>query len=199
MFLDKLTKIYKFKNIHFSTDCVFDGKVGNYNEKSRRNAKDNYGKYKALAEKKIKNNTLIIRTSIIGHEIEGKKLSLLEWFLNNKKTISGYNYAYFSGLTTLEISKVIKKIISKNKFCKGLYNISSRKISKYHLLQKINKIYGLNKKVIKNNNFKIDRSLNSSKFKKKFKKVNISSWNNQILKMFQDYKKNKKLYSNEIL
>ena len=113
MFLDKLTKIYKFKHIHFSTDCVFDGKTGNYNEKSNRNAKDNYGKYKALAEKKIKNNTLIIRTSIIGHEIEGKKLSLLEWFLNNKKTISGYNYAYFSGLTTLEISKVIKNHFEK--------------------------------------------------------------------------------------
>ena len=79
-----------------------------------------------------------------------------------------------------------------------MYNISSRKISKYHLLQKINKIYILNKKLIKNNNFKIDRSLNSSKFKKKFK-INISSWNNQILKMFKDYKKNKKLYSNEIL
>ena len=27
LFLDKLTKIYKFKNIHFSTDCVFDGKL----------------------------------------------------------------------------------------------------------------------------------------------------------------------------
>ena len=112
MFLDKLTKIYKFKHIHFSTDCVFDGKTGNYNEKSNRNAKDNYGKYKALAEKKIKNNTLIIRTSIIGHEIEGKKLSLLEWFLNNKKTISGYSFAYFSGLTTLEIPNAAWKSVN---------------------------------------------------------------------------------------
>ena len=197
LFLDKLTKIYKFKHIHFSTDCVFDGKTGNYNEKSNRNAKDNYGKYKALAEKKIKNNTLIIRTSIIGHEIEGKKLSLLEWFLNNKKTISGYSFAYFSGLTTLEISNVIKNIILKNKFCKGLYNLSSYKISKYDLLQKVNKIYILNKKIIKNDKFKIDRSLNSSKFKKKFK-IKISSWNNQISKMFKDYKKNEKLYLNDI-
>ena len=197
MFLDKLTKKYQFKHIHFSTDCVFDGKLGNYNEKSKRNATDKYGKYKALAEKKINNNTLIIRTSIIGHEIEEKKLSLLEWFLNNKEIVYGYNFAHFSGLTTLEISKVLKKIISNNKFSKGLYNISSSKISKYHLLQKINKIYNLKKKITKNDQFRIDRSLNSSKFKKKFK-INISSWDNQILEMFKDYKKNKKIYSNEI-
>ena len=197
LFLDKLTKKYRFKQIHFSTDCVFDGKKGNYNEKSSRNAKDKYGKYKALVEERIKNNTLIIRTSIIGHEIDGKKLSLLEWFLKNKKKVFGYSFAFFSGLTTLELSKILKKIIENKKFHKGLYNIASVKISKYHLLQKINKIYNLKKKIIKNNKFKIDRSLNPSKFNRKFK-IQISSWDNQILEMFKDYKRNKKLYSNEI-
>ena len=197
LFLDKLSKNYNFKHIHFSTDCVFDGKKGNYNEKSKSNAKDKYGKYKALAEKKIKNNTLIIRTSIIGHEIDGRKLSLLEWFLSTKKIISGYNFAYFSGLTTLEISKILNKIIKSNKFSKGLYNISSSKISKYNLLQKINKIYNLKKKISINKRFKIDRSLNSKKFVKKFK-IHVSSWDKQILEMYKDFKKNKKFYSNEI-
>ena len=197
LFLDKLSKNYNFKHIHFSTDCVFDGKKGNYNEKSKSNAKDKYGKYKALAEKKIKNNTLIIRTSIIGHEIDGRKLSLLEWFLSTKKIISGYNFAYFSGLTTLEISKILNKIIKSNKFSKGLYNISSSKISKYNLLQKINKIYNLKKKISINKRFKIDRSLNSKKFVKKFK-IHVNSWDKQILEMYKDFKKNKKFYSNDI-
>ena len=197
LFLDRLSKKYNFKHIHFSTDCVFDGKKGNYNEKSKSNAKDKYGMYKALAEKKIKNNTLIIRTSIIGHEIDGRKLSLLEWFLSTKKNVSGYNFAYFSGLTTLEISKILNKIIKSNKFCKGLYNISSSKISKYNLLQKINKIYSLKKTISTNKKFKIDRSLNSKKFVKKFK-IHVSSWDKQILEMYKDFKKNKKFYSNEI-
>ena len=197
LFLDKLSSKYQFKHIHFSTDCVFDGKKGSYKEKSKTNAKDEYGKYKALAEKKIKNNTLIIRTSIIGHEISGRKLSLLEWFLNTKKNVSGYYFAFFSGLTTLEISKILNKIIINDKFYKGLYNISSRKISKYNLLQKINKIYNLNKIIQKNKKFKIDRSLNSKKFVKKFK-IYVSSWDKQILDMYKDYKKNKKIYSNEI-
>ena len=197
LFLDKLSKKYQFKHIHFSTDCVFDGKKGNYKEKSKRSAKDKYGKYKALAEKKIKNNTLIIRTSIIGHEINGRKLSLLEWFLGTKKIVSGYKFAFFTGLTTLETSKIVNKIIKSNKFFKGLYNISSRKISKYNLLQKINKIYRLNKIISKNKKFKIDRSLDSKKFVKKFK-IHVSSWDKQILDMYKDFKKNKKFYSNEI-
>ena len=78
-----------------------------------------------------------------------------------------------------------------------MYNISSRKISKYNLLKKINKIYGLNKIISKNKKFKIDRSLVSQKFVKKFK-IHVSPWNKQILEMYKDFKKNKKFYSNEI-
>jgi len=197
LFLDKLSKTYQFKHIHFSTDCVFNGSKGNYTEKSIVNAKDSYGKYKAFAEKKIKNNTLIIRTSIIGHEINGGRLSLLEWFINTKKNVTGYSFAFFSGLTTLEISRVLNKIIKNNKFYRGIYNISSKKISKFHLLEKINKIYNLNKIISKDKKFKIDRSLNSLKFKNKFK-INVSSWDKQISDMYKDYKKNKKFYLNEI-
>ena len=111
--------------------------------------------------------------------------------------ISWYSFAFFSGLTTLEISRVLTKIIKNNKFYRGLYNISSKKISKFHLLEKINKIYNLNKIISKDKKFKIDRSLNSLKFKNKFK-INVSSWDKQISDMYKDYKKNKKLYLNEI-
>ena len=34
--------------IHLSTDCVFDGKTGNYNEKSLTTAEDIYGRTKAF-------------------------------------------------------------------------------------------------------------------------------------------------------
>ena len=183
--------------MHFSTDCVFDGKRGNYTEYSKRNAKDEYGKYKALAESKIKNNTLVIRTSIIGHEIDDKKLSLLEWFLNSKKKIWGFKRAFFSGLTTLEISKVINKILLGKFFYRGLFNISSKEISKYYLLIKIKKIYKLNKTIFRDNEFIIDRSLNAKKFKKKYK-ISVNSWGKQILNMHKDYLKNKKIYSHDI-
>ena len=38
--LYKIVKSIKSRLIHFSTDCVFDGKLGNYNEKYPANSKD---------------------------------------------------------------------------------------------------------------------------------------------------------------
>ena len=193
LFLDRLSKKYLFRHIHFSPDCVFNGNKGNYTERSKKNAIDDYGKYKIAAENNIINNTLKIRTSIIGHEINKKKYSLLEWFLSSKNNVRGFKTAYFSGLTTLEISNIIYKIINKKKFITGLYNIASNKISKYELIKKINKVYSLNKAVISDDTFKIDRSLNPKKFNDRFK-ININTWDVQIKNMYNDYIKNKEMY-----
>lgn len=188
--LDKLSKELNFFHIHFSSDCVFNGKGKLYTEKSKVNATDDYGKSKIYAEKKIKNNTLILRTSIIGHEINKHKYGLLEWFLNSEKDVEGYRNFYFSGLTTIELSKIVNIIITKKLFYSGIYNISSNRISKFELLKKINKIYKLNKNIIKNISVKLDRSLNSNLFKKKFK-IKIENWDNQIRAMHKDHIINK--------
>ena len=80
---------------------------------------------------------------------------------------------------------IIKEIILKNKISHGLFHISGPKISKYNLLKLINKIY--NRKTIINidNNFKIDRSLNSNKFRKitNLKKKNWSTMIEELKKV----------------
>ena len=154
------------------------------------NAKDDYGKSKILAEKKIMHNTLVIRTSIIGHELNKLKYGLLEWFLNSGSKVEGYSKVFFSGLTTNELSKIIKKIIDKKMFFTGIYNISSKRISKYNLLVIINSIYKMRKTIIKNKKIKIDRSLNSNLFKKIFR-IKINSWKRQILEMKRNHKLSK--------
>jgi dTDP-4-dehydrorhamnose reductase len=107
----------KIRFIHFSTDCVFSGTLGNYSENDIADAKDIYGSSKMLGE--VNNsNTLTLRTSIIGHELK-TKYSLLNWFLSQKKSIKGYKKAIFSGLTTLEISRVLEKYIIPNKKIKA--------------------------------------------------------------------------------
>ena len=68
--------------IHFSTNCVFSGKDGFYNEESFVDSNDFYGRSKALGEI-ISSNTLTLRSSMIGRELENKT-ELLEWFLSNK-------------------------------------------------------------------------------------------------------------------
>ena len=71
--LDRNSKILKYNHIHFSTDCVFDGMKGNYGEMNKPNAKDEYGISKLKSENIVKKNSLVIRTSIIGHEKIKKK------------------------------------------------------------------------------------------------------------------------------
>ena len=81
--LNKLALCHNFKVIHFSTDCVFSGADGNYSEKKTPDCKDFYGITKLKGEVKS-SNTINLRTSIIGHEID-TEIGLLEWFLNSKK------------------------------------------------------------------------------------------------------------------
>ena len=54
--LYKISNMINSKLIHFSTDCVFDGKKGNYNEKSISNAYDVYGISKSLGELNLENH-----------------------------------------------------------------------------------------------------------------------------------------------
>ena len=161
--LNDLAKNKYLNVIHISTDCIFSGLKGNYKENDQDFSVDIYGQTKRIGELVMK-NSLVIRTSTIGHEFYQKN-GLLEWFLSRKNTCSGYCNAFFNGLTTLELAKIIYKFfIMKRYFPKTLLNITSNKISKYELLNEIKNIYGLKIKIKKDLNFKIDRSLNNSKF-----------------------------------
>ena len=51
--------------IHISTDCVFSGKRGLYNETDISDAEDLYGKSKYIGEVIDRRNTITLRTSII--------------------------------------------------------------------------------------------------------------------------------------
>jgi dTDP-4-dehydrorhamnose reductase len=187
----KITKSLNIKLIHFSTDCVFDGSKGNYDEKSIPNARDVYGLSKYLGELNNK-HVLTIRTSILGHELSSKH-GLIEWFLSQKKKCNGYINVFFSGMTTFEIFNFFHNyiLIKKKKNLYGLYNLSSRRISKYALLKKISKVYKKNILIKKDYNSKLDRTLNSSLVKKKTS-YKSPSWN----KMLNDMYKNSLIYLN---
>ncbi len=136
---------------------------GNYRENSNDYSTDTYGQSKRIAES-VMSDSLVIRTSTVGHEIFFKN-GLLEWFLSNKSNCKGYQNAFFNGLTTLELSKIIYKyFIKRSFFPKLLINIGSYKISKYDLLCKLNRIYDMNIDIQKDVKFKIDRTLDVSKF-----------------------------------
>lgn len=193
--ISKLSLKYNFKMIHFSTDCVFNGKKGNYKEDDYKNAVDFYGISKSEGEPtKEYTNSLTLRTSFIGHEIFGN-YSLLDWLLTSKKKINGFRECYFNGLTSFEISKIIYKIILKKYFINGLFHLSGKKINKFSLLKLINKVYSLKKDIKKVSKPKINRTLNNNKFKKYFS-YKEKNWNILIKELYQDYIENKNLYKN---
>jgi dTDP-4-dehydrorhamnose reductase len=140
--LNELSNKHNLKFIHITTDCVYNGISGNYNEDNIHDSDNIYGISKSLGEPE---NATIIRTSIIGEEIYHKK-SLLEWVLSNKnKEINGFKNHYWNGVTCLTLAKIIHEIIYKKLFWNGVRHIYTPDIiSKYDLCKLINNIYDLN-------------------------------------------------------
>ena len=140
--LSELSQKYHLKFIHITTDCVFDGLKGNYTEDDKHTACDIYGVSKSQGEPM---DATIIRTSIIGEELVGKK-SFIEWVKSNANgRIIGYSNHLWNGVTCLELANYIKHIINANDFWVGIKHIfSPNSVSKYELCCYINEIYKLN-------------------------------------------------------
>jgi dTDP-4-dehydrorhamnose reductase len=163
-YLSNLSAQYNARFIHFSTDCVFSGSKGNYTEDDLPDAQDLYGRSKLLGEVYY-GNSITLRTSIIGHELNSSK-SLVDWFLSKDENIEGYKKAIFSGLTTFEIARVIHDYVINTDLV-GLYHLSADPISKYELLLLIKDIYGKTINVIPDEKkVVVNRSLDSSRFRK---------------------------------
>lgn len=150
------------KLVHFSTDCVFSGRSGNYKESDSPDPTDFYGKSKLLGEVNHSPH-LTLRTSIIGHEL-CTSLSLIDWFLRQNTAVNGYTRAIFSGVPTIVLAEFLKDYVF-GKGLSGVYHLSSDPIDKFTLLQLVNEAYLAKKEIIPFDDFVIDRSLNSDALK----------------------------------
>lgn len=165
------------KIINFSTDCVFDGLTGSYSEQSPISARDLYGRTKALGEIRSE-NALTIRSSFIGPELQ-EGTELVEWFLSQRGTVKGFTNAIYSGITTLELARVVEDIIIHHPACTGLYHISSDPISKYDLLREILNCMELPINLIPDGVFKCNRSLDSRRFRSEYN-YTPPSWKSMV-------------------
>ena len=181
------------KQILFSTDCIYSGDKGNYEDFDKPDANDHYGKSKGKGEIDSL-HTITLRSSMIGREIYNKS-ELLEWVISNKsKQIKGYYNVIYSGVTTLWMSKVLIEIIKNYPNLNGIYNISSPPISKFELITKINHYFKLNIDIVKDYSYSSNKSLNSDRFflETKFKKPN---WDEMLLNLYSDSRRNFNLYN----
>lgn len=176
----------KAKLIHFSTDCVFTGDAGLYNEGSLPDACDLYGKSKCLGEVGYGKH-LTLRTSIIGHELTSA-VSLVDWFLSQGESIKGFSKAVFSGLPTCYIAKLLVEYILPNPEVTGLLHLSVDPIDKYTLLKLIAEQYQKQIIIAESQELVIDRSLNSDKFRQ-LTQFSPPAWSKLVEYMHTDYEK----------
>jgi dTDP-4-dehydrorhamnose reductase len=178
--------------IHFSTDCVFSGKIGDYNESSTPDAVDYYGRSKALGEV-TGPQSLTLRGSMIGREL-ANHTELLEWFLSQKgKSVNGFNNVIYSGITTVKMAEYVTKIITDFPSMSGLFNVSSIPISKYDLLKLFNENFDVDSEILISENYHSKKNLISSKFYNEIG-IAIPDWKDLVIQLKENSNINSKYY-----
>lgn len=161
--LARLCAIGGARLIHVSTDCVFSGRKGAYLESDIPDAEDLYGRSKLLGEVDYP-HAVTLRTSIIGHELSSAH-GLVNWFLSQSGSVSGFTRAIFSGLPTVELAGVIRDFVLPDPTLSGVYHVSVDPIAKYDLLKLVAQVYSKQIEIVPNDTLIIDRSLDSSRFR----------------------------------
>jgi dTDP-4-dehydrorhamnose reductase len=170
--------------IHISTDCVFSGRKGYYDEQDSPDAEDIYGRTKLLGEI-AGNNSVTMRTSMIGREIHTSH-GLLEWFLAQEgHKVRGFRHAIFSGFTTIALARILRSVMVDHRSLSGLWHVASEPISKLDLLLLIRQIYGLRIEIEADETFVCDRSLNATRFREATK-IAAPSWHEMVDEMHRD-------------
>jgi dTDP-4-dehydrorhamnose reductase len=107
---------------------------------------DDYGFSKSIGDS-CKEYGLIIRTSIIGEELENKR-SLLEWVKSKKgEEVNGFVNHYWNGVTCLQLAKVLESLLSYS-YSPGVLHLFSELVSKAELVQLISEVFNLNVTVL---------------------------------------------------
>lgn len=157
--LARLCQLSGARLVHVSTDCVFNGKRGNYRETDPSDAEDLYGRSKYIGEV-LHPHAVTLRTSIIGHELASAH-GLIGWFLAQKSKIKGYRRAIFSGLPTVALARLVSDTIIPRPDLFGLFHVASEPISKFDLLGLVASEYGIEIEIEPDDTLAVDRSLNA--------------------------------------
>jgi dTDP-4-dehydrorhamnose reductase len=190
-YLSHITKETETKIFHMSTDCVFSGKSGNYNENSLRDGDTFYDRSKALGE--LENDKdLTFRNSIIGPDINKDGIGLFNWFMKQDGEINGFTKAIWTGVTTITLAKAMEKATDEN--LTGLYNlVNNQTISKFDLLNLFNKHLKDNSiNILPSESVVVDKSLVNNRKDFSFK---VPSYEQMIVEMKEWILDHKEMYT----
>jgi dTDP-4-dehydrorhamnose reductase len=131
------------KLVQISTDAVFDGVEGGYDELSPPNPSGPYALSKLLGES-YGHGMLTIRTSIIGRALD-KGDGLMDWLLAQRgSTVRGYSKSIFSGLPVDEIARfLLTRVLAAPSHPEGVYHLAAEPIDKHTLINMILRQWGV--------------------------------------------------------
>ena len=139
------------KLIHFSSNFVFDGKKGFYNENDSCNPISYYGKTRLEAEKIVlesSQNNVILRTTVIyGWHKNSKFTNFVLKQLTNGLKLEAFTDQYGNPTLADDIAKCILKIISTD--TSGLFHAVGKScINRHEFALSLADKFGLNKDLI---------------------------------------------------
>ena len=148
-----LLKNFKGLFIYISTDYVFDGKSGPYDNLQTVNPINKYGLSKLNGEKiarELSNNLILLRTNVL-FDLRSKA-SFLKWViesLKNEKKIEVVDDQICNPISSNDLSFIINNLITNEK--RGLFHSGSSKfISRFKFAKMIAQNWGLNENLISN-------------------------------------------------
>ncbi len=141
------------KIIFISSDAVFSDGCSMAIEKDEVSPETIYGESKAKAERYLQESNcdyLIIRTTIVGKNINENKVGFSEWIIDsvvNKKNITLFNDVYFTPITIWHLAKEIEWCIDNS--ISGIVHISGKdSVTKFDFGKKLCDCMGLNADII---------------------------------------------------
>lgn len=147
------SRINDAKIIHYSTDYVFDGKHGPYDETAIPNPISFYGRSKLASENALLSSGVdfvIIRTMVLYGLGVNVKPNFALWMINklkNKEPINIVDDMFGNSTISDDLAFGSLKLIEKN--CKGIYNIAGRDIeSRYEFTMKLCAVFKFDKNLV---------------------------------------------------
>jgi len=141
------------KMVYFSTDFIFDGKMGDYREDDKPNPLSVYGRTKLEGEEAVKSGCsdyLICRTAVPYGLNPAKKSNFGLWViekLKNNEKINVFTDQINSPTFIDDFSMALSKLIEIN--ASGTYNVTgSEAISRYEFARKVVKIFGFDEDLV---------------------------------------------------
>lgn len=138
--------------VYISTDSVFNGASGGYQETDPVSPVNQYGRSKAAGELAVAReclNALILRVNIYGWNLQSKQ-SLAEWaltLLRDGRTVPGFSDVVFAPVLVNDLARWIMALVKAD--CAGVYHVaSSDYASKYMFLCALASVFELDRSLV---------------------------------------------------